>query len=664
MKKRKDCFFGLHFDFHAGENSGPIGEEFDGRVLDSLLREVRPDFVQCDSKGHPGHSSYPTKVGVHPPIAVDILRKWREITAKYDITLYAHHSGIWDMAAAKEHPEWAVVEENGEITDKMSVFGEYADKRLIPQLKELALDYGLNGAWLDGECWATQVDYGEKAVSAYREATGKEPAKIGQAGYREYQDFLRAAFYAYVKHYIDEVKRVAPGFEITSNWLSTSHAPDGIHITDYISGDLASTECVDFARFDGRVAADNRRPWDIMSWGFSFCGGQYVKPARQLCREAACVISLGGGFQVYHLQNDKRTLKYDWIVSALRETAEFCRAREAFCHKALPIPEAAILYSREALYDKFPYRQLFGPWGAYADGARGMVCAALENQISTELLLSHNVLERNLSDYGLLVVPDCSALEYAVRRKLLEYAENGGALLLAGADADELFAEELGISVLEKHSKIEAKDQTDAILEVRGGIFKQAYAVVSTKKGTRVRDTMEIARISDGPASGTADGGVVAGERNRAPALFVRKYGKGNITGIPFDFGSAYWYEKSAQLRDFFDRAVSVSGARLKLKVKISDSHCADIILTKKDGREYIHLVNTAGETRAERVKTCDDIPPLYNIKIEYKCGQKPKTVTLLPENKPLRFTYNEKAGKLKFTVKRIEIHSAVEVVQ
>lgn len=29
-----------------------------------MLREVKPDYVQCDCKGHPGVAGYPTKVGL------------------------------------------------------------------------------------------------------------------------------------------------------------------------------------------------------------------------------------------------------------------------------------------------------------------------------------------------------------------------------------------------------------------------------------------------------------------------------------------------------------------------------------------------------------------------------------------------------------------------
>ena len=81
MKKRRDSFFGLHFDFHAGAESR-VAEEMRPDVIARLLDEVRPDYVQIDTKGHPGYSSYPTKVGNPAPIMLgDQVKMWRELTA-------------------------------------------------------------------------------------------------------------------------------------------------------------------------------------------------------------------------------------------------------------------------------------------------------------------------------------------------------------------------------------------------------------------------------------------------------------------------------------------------------------------------------------------------------------------------------------------------------
>ena len=61
-KRRAQSFFGLHFDFHAGDRAG-IGAGLTEAAIDAVLARVRPDYVQCDCKGHWGLASYPTRVG-------------------------------------------------------------------------------------------------------------------------------------------------------------------------------------------------------------------------------------------------------------------------------------------------------------------------------------------------------------------------------------------------------------------------------------------------------------------------------------------------------------------------------------------------------------------------------------------------------------------------
>jgi hypothetical protein len=105
MKKRRDSFFGVHFDFHSNQTALGIGERLNDNEIQAFLRTVKPDFVQCDVKGHGGYSSYPTKYGfATPSMKKDILRIWRDVTKKENVALYAHYSGILDAIQAINNP--------------------------------------------------------------------------------------------------------------------------------------------------------------------------------------------------------------------------------------------------------------------------------------------------------------------------------------------------------------------------------------------------------------------------------------------------------------------------------------------------------------------------------------------------------------------------------
>jgi hypothetical protein len=60
-----------------------------------------------------------------------------------------HYSGIWDDKAVADHPDWAAINANGKPNDRAtSVFGPYADTLMIPQLRELAEEYDVDGVWV------------------------------------------------------------------------------------------------------------------------------------------------------------------------------------------------------------------------------------------------------------------------------------------------------------------------------------------------------------------------------------------------------------------------------------------------------------------------------------------------------------------------------------
>ncbi|HDY88718.1 MAG TPA: hypothetical protein ENH82_11495, partial [bacterium] len=212
--KRSESFLGIHFDFHAGDDCTEIGKNVDREMIEYIIDMVKPDYVQTDSKGHRGLTSYPTKVGNPAPGFVrDPLKIWREETAEKGVALYVHHSGVWDNEAVKRHPEWARINEEGKPDDRLtSVYGRYVDGLLIPQLKELCDDYGIDGVWCDGECWATERDYGEDVIKAFQKQTGIKdvPRKPEDPYWFEFTEFCRDGFRNYFNHYVTEMHKHNP----------------------------------------------------------------------------------------------------------------------------------------------------------------------------------------------------------------------------------------------------------------------------------------------------------------------------------------------------------------------------------------------------------------------------------------------------------------------
>ena len=443
--KRADAFLGIHFDFHAHETDQEIGKNTTRKMIEGIIDQVHPDYLQIDCKGHPGISSYPTKVGTPAPgIVGDPLKLWREVTAERGVSLFMHYSGVLDSKATHDHPDWTAMEADGGLSGRTtSLFGPYADSLLIPQLKELAVTYGVDGAWIDGECWGVRADYSAPALDAFRKATGITdiPRSASDPHWFEFLEFNREAFRNYLRHYITEVKKTCPNFQIASNWAFSDHMPEPVSApVDFLSGDYAPEDSVNSARASARYLAGQGKPWDLMAWSFAHPYEDKTKSqqksAVQLEREAAMVLSLGGGFQAYFKQKRDGSI-HDEEMSVMAQVARFCRARQAFCHHATQVPQVALLLSSAA-----NYRQIKGIFPRETEPYESTLQALLGGHYSVELLGEH-MLTGRMKEYPLIVIPNWGYLEPKFKAELLAYVNEGGGLLLSGPKPAKLFEAEL-----------------------------------------------------------------------------------------------------------------------------------------------------------------------------------------------------------------------------
>ena len=456
--RRDQSFLGIHFDFHAGSDCTEVGKNTTPEMIHAIIDMVRPDYIQTDCKGHPGYTSYPTKVGNPAPGFVgDPLRIWREATAQRGVALYMHYSGVWDARAVELHPEWAVTHEDGtRDKEKASVFGPYVDQLLIPQLKELAGDYGVDGVWVDGECWATIPDYSERTVRLFRETTGINniPKSSADPHWYEWMQFHREGFRKYLRHYVAAVRSEYPGFQICSNWAFTHHMAEPVSVAlDFLSGDYSPNNSVNSARFAGRYLAWQGVPWDLMAWSFSYNPfPREQKPAVQLKREAAIVLALGGGFQAYYTQNRDGSVRLEEL-NEMAEVAKFARERQPYCHHSVQIPQVALLLSTS------DYQRSAGSlFPQYKGHSQGVLQCLLESQYSVDLV-SEETLAPDMSRFPLIVIPEWKRISPAFCVDLMQYVHNGGSLLVIGAETSAQFAELAGVRLQSNEQVIQTLDK-------------------------------------------------------------------------------------------------------------------------------------------------------------------------------------------------------------
>lgn len=438
--RRNQSFLGIHFDFHALNECTDIGKNTTPEMVNAVIDMVHPDYIEIDGEGQ-GWASYPTKVSTPAPCIVgDPLRIWREVTAKCGVALYLHMGGVHDPCALEQYPEWAATLADGtRVQGATSVFGSYADLRLIPQLKELAGDYGLDGVWVDGDCLSIIPDYSERAVRLFRETTGINdiPKSDSEPHWYEWMQFHREAFLRYLRHYVSAVKSEYPDFQICSAWAFSHHMPEPVSAPlDFISGDLWTENCVNTARLAGRFMACQGVTWDLMPWGFSSASSKppfELKSAVQLNREAAVFLALGGGLQVYYTQNRDGSVRLE-EMKEMAEVAKFARTRQPWCHHSSQVPQVALLLSTSEY--KHNTRCLFPNYLLHEQGILGWL---LEGHNSVDVV-NEETLGVDMSRFPLIVIPEWQHISPSFRTDLVDYAKEGGNLLVIGSEASAQFA--------------------------------------------------------------------------------------------------------------------------------------------------------------------------------------------------------------------------------
>lgn len=635
---RSESFWGLHFDRHSQLQDERLGETLTEEMVDTMLRLARPDYIQVDSKGHPGVSSYPTEVGQQAKsYEKDPLALIRKVTEAHKVALYVHYSGVMDINYARLHPDQARFTPDGKSDGRNTSFwGDYSEKLLIPQLKEIALKYKVDGAWIDGESWAVEPDYQPAALREFQKTTGitQIPRSKKDPFYKDLLEFNRQKFISYIKHYAQEVHKAAPDFQICSNWAFSALMPESVPEDiglDFLSGDYDPDNSLNTANWNARALAGQGQPFDLMAW--SFVRPSTPKTGLQLCQEAASVISMGGGCQIYFRQNQDMSFQ-PASFPIMREVADFMLPRRPFCKDISIIPQVGLLYSTAGW--KRNVDDVYRPFGV--DDIRGVMEALLDGQQSVEVLMSHQLRNR-MKDFPLLVVPDWDTLEAGLVEQLKEYVKEGGRLLVVGAASTAAFEDVLGVKQTSEPRKIGGHLGHDGRFVNVDGTYRE----VEPAPGTRVMASLFATNDLRFP------GGIAA---------TIANYGKGAAAGIYVDLGKSYLSSTSPVLRNLLKDMIA--GLSPELMVQVEGSHKLNVVTTSKDRKLLIQLVNTSGDHANRHVKGIDEIPVLRDLKLSVRAERKPKSVIVQPEGRPLKYSF--KNGRVDFTLPELAIHSVIEI--
>ena len=655
------AFFGLHYDLHASAEDTALGRDLTCEHLRAELEKVRPDWVQCDGKGHPGLASYPTAVGVAAPgIVADALRVHRDVTRELGIPLSVHFSGIWDDAAMAAHPDWRLVPlaaaapapagqtEAGNVrTDtpergRACLSSPYTEAYMIPQLLEIVDRYDVDGFWVDGENWAAGLCYCARcrALFAAEHAGAAAPTAATQPLWAEWTGFHRRLFVRHVRRYTEAVHARKPSCLVCSNWLYTARQPEPIAVpVDYLSGDFDHDFGAERAAVEGRMLDGRGLPWDLMAWSFltgedSF-DGWTTKTLPHLCQELAEVLACGGAVILF--DNPQRSGHLvGWHQDLFAEVAGFCRARQAVSQGTASVPQVAVLHGAAAYYahNDPPYGM-----GRATEAVEGAVHALLDAGYHVDLL-AEDALLRRLGEYPLVVIPEQDPLADAVVAALPGYVAAGGRLLLSGAHVAARLGELAGV----------APD----------GEPREGYRYLPAGGGavTVAGPWQPVALLDSAEALPLLDGQEPSRDAAGTPAATIRAWGEGRVAAIHGPAFAAYFRTRYPRLREVLAAVMALAwDAPL---VRLEAPGPVALTLRRREGQLLVHLLNRAvAPPTGRHGRMVERVPPQGPVTVRLRCD-KPSRVYAVPDDPRLEACWED--GLLTATLPALGIHAAIVV--
>lgn len=647
------AFFGLHFDIHATMQDRNLGRDASVEQLAAQFKKIKPDFVQCDCKGHPGVTAWPTEVGVSSPgIVKDALAIWREATRRMGIPLIMHYSGVYDTAAIAAHPDWGRIKSareaaGGDVLDHDNTcpLSDYTKGYMIPQMLELVRKYDVDGFWVDGENWATHPCYCPRCRAEFTRRTGIEhaPESEDEPHWDEWLAFTRDLFVEHVDSYARAVHALKPECSVCSNWMYSIRQPDPIRAdVDYISGDFAWIWSGRSALIESRFMDNRGLKWDLMAWSFSSYGpmGNWeFKSADALCQEAAIVMSAGGAFTIYDTPNRTGNI-VAWHMDELADVAAFCRARQALCQDSRSVPQALVLHAPEHYY-ALASEGFYNTAHGSSDAVEGAVHALMDAHISVDIMNTPDALA-NMNRYPLLVLPEQSGLSDDTLDALLEYARQGGTLIVSGTKVTPRMAKVLGVEMRplpdEKCSYAPVGKRTTTLIGPWCAAVTTDAEPLVMRQYTRDRD--EFARASE------------------YALATVRPLGKGRVIGIYADFFTAYGQSHYPATRALFEdmlRRVPCDIMRVDAPVSVYVS------LRRKEDKLLVNLINMgSGVPLSPQRSFVEDVPPAGPVRVQLKLEREPRSVRLSPDMRPVSWRFED--GVLTADISYIGIHDILVI--
>ncbi|HEX8234618.1 MAG TPA: beta-galactosidase trimerization domain-containing protein [Abditibacteriaceae bacterium] len=657
----------VHLDFHTSEKIPGVGREFEARQFQEMLQRGHVNSVTLFSKCHHGMSYHDTAVGVrHPHMQQELLPQQIEACRAIDINTPIYISAGLDEAMALAHPEWTTKGQGGQAYDPLKAGWKrlcfntpYLDY-LCAQIDEVVERFGGgDGIFLDiihaHKCYCRYCIEG--MVEAGLDPTNDEDAE--DYGYRVLQKYWEQTTAACkrknpeqrVFHNSGHVPKGSHAFMKWNSHLELESLPTGGWGYDHfpLSAKYAATTGMDFLGMTGKFHG---------TWG-EFGG---FKRPNALRYECAAMLAFGSKCSVgdqLHPNGEMNRDTYELIGAAYKEV----EVKETWCSGAVPVSEVALV-SPEALHSDKPgsYRSQ----GKAEEGAGRML---LELQVQFDVV----DLERDLSAYRLVILPDEISLEGDFATKMQNYVAGGGKVILSGRSGMDRQNTHF---VLDAGLDIEGMGEYDPDYIVPGDmptpLVRGRFVVhggawqVRPHAGTRVLAQRAVPYFNRGWDHFCSHQHTPDAEISEFPAITATD----SIVYFAHNIFTAYRQMGQPLYRDLVQDAIHLLLGDLAVQTNLPTAARASLMHQADKSRYVLHLLYAVPVKRgadsgdhaagALSVEIIEDLVPLHDIECSVRVPQEIKGVRLAPSGEEIEYSVRD--GAVTFTVPKLLCHQMIEL--
>ncbi len=648
----------VHLDFHTSEKIPGIGAHFSKTQFQEMLKRGHVNSVTLFAKCHHGLSYHDTKIGLrHPGLDYELLPRQIEACREIDVKCPIYISAGLDEYAATKNPAWITVARDGQPSNPLQArwkelgFDTPYLSYLCEQIEEVVDNYdATDGIFLD--IIRAKDNFSPLGLLAM---TGNDVDPLDEEAVRAWNWRILQDYYA------RSTKASKKGDENRRVFHNSGHIPKGnadiVQWQSHLELESLPTGGWGYDHFPLSAKYARTLPHEVlgMTGKFHTTWGEFggFKRANALKYECAAMLAFGTKCSIgdqLHPSGSMNADTYDLIGAAYSHV----EAREQWCEGASTLSDIALVS---------PEAAMGGSLNHYSYDARSEQGAS---RMLLELHASFDVvdLDRDLSGYKVVILPDTVVLEGEFKTKIEDYLQNGGKLLLSGAsgltpDQSE-FALDIGLKLVGKREfDPDYIVPTDAMPTppVRG-----PFVIHGGAKNVEASANWEVLATRRDPYFNRAWNHFCSHQHtpDEKDSAFAAALSNGQIVYFAHSIFTCYRQLGQMLYRDLVKDALNILLPRPSLRTNLPSTARVALTEQAQQNRAVLHLLFAIPVKRGDDIEVIDELFPLADIECEVRLDKPVKQVKLVPENRQLSFETGD--GVTSFTVPELLCHQMIEL--